>query len=151
MVDIKPIQETLGKYLIASTGEVISARTGKPLKLKKQKNKYDNKVYWQATLSVNGKVMYRTTHRLLMVTFRPVDNMENLVVNHKDHDGLNNDLDNLEWCTQAENMQRKNPDLPQAIFWELMKKYGTVVMKEELTSLRQKLEENFVYSAQNLP
>jgi hypothetical protein len=46
----------------------------------------------------------RTIHRVLMTTFCPVPDMENLQVNHKDGVKTNNSLDNLEWCTNQENM-----------------------------------------------
>lgn len=42
-------------------------------------------------------------HRLIMLTFYPNENAENLVVNHKDGNIRNNCLYNLEWATNSEN------------------------------------------------
>ena len=41
--------------------------------------------------------------RLVMIAFNPVPGYQNLDVNHKDGNKLNNRLDNLEWCTRSEN------------------------------------------------
>lgn len=67
----------------------------------------------------------KKAHRLIMETFNPVVNMENLQVNHIDGNKLNNyynpidPLNNLEWCTRQENMKHayatglmKNSTLP---------------------------------------
>lgn len=54
-----------------------------------------------------GTSRFRSQHRLLMETFRPVEGMEFLVVNHIDGDRLNNNLDNLEWCTRDDNMEHR--------------------------------------------
>ena len=43
-------------------------------------------------------------HRLVLTTFNPIDNMENLWVNHKDGIKINNHISNLEWCTPEENV-----------------------------------------------
>ena len=44
-------------------------------------------------------------HRLVLSSFYPNPNENNLLVNHKDGNKLNNKLDNLEWVTNKENCQ----------------------------------------------
>lgn len=43
-------------------------------------------------------------HRLVMETFNPIDNSQLLQVNHKDGNKHNNNINNLEWVTNMENM-----------------------------------------------
>lgn len=43
-------------------------------------------------------------HRLVLKTFNPCDNMDNLEVNHIDENKANNCLDNLEWMTHKNNV-----------------------------------------------
>ena len=49
-------------------------------------------------------------HRLVMLTWRPTDEAENLTVDHKNHNKRDNALDNLEWVTFEENIQRAKVD-----------------------------------------
>lgn len=42
-------------------------------------------------------------HRLVLSIFYPIENMNNMQVNHKDEDKTNNHLYNLEWVTPKEN------------------------------------------------
>ena len=42
-------------------------------------------------------------HRLVMLCFCPNEKSDNLQVNHKNGDKLDNRLSNLEWCTNQEN------------------------------------------------
>ena len=53
---------------------------------------------------------YRFAHRVVMMTWRPMDDAENLTVDHLDHNKRNNSVDNLEWVTQEENWRRAYGD-----------------------------------------
>lgn len=44
-------------------------------------------------------------HRLVLETFNPVENCENLEVNHIDGNKNNNSLNNLEWCSGSFNVR----------------------------------------------
>lgn len=54
---------------------------------------------------IYGKYKRKLVHRLVLMTFNPVENMENLQVNHIDGNKRNNNISNLEWCTLEENMK----------------------------------------------
>lgn len=60
----------------------------------------NNKGYYQST--VGGKT--RTIHRLIALTFMPNPN-NYPQVHHKDHNKLNNRLDNLEWTDNSGNQK----------------------------------------------
>lgn len=54
-------------------------------------------------ISIN-KISY-VIHRIILSTFSPHENSDNLYVNHKDGNKKNNKLENLEWSTNSENVQ----------------------------------------------
>lgn len=54
-------------------------------------------------LYLNDKCITSRPNRLVMMSFNPVENMENLQVNHIDGNRTNNKLNNLEWSTPKEN------------------------------------------------
>lgn len=50
-------------------------------------------------------------HRLVMETWHPISNPEEMTVDHLDHNKRNNDIRNLEWVTEKENHKRAADDL----------------------------------------
>lgn len=59
--------------------------------------------YYSVNLHHKGKAKTIRIHRLLAIAFLE-GYKPGLVVNHKDENPLNNDLSNLEWCTQKYNV-----------------------------------------------
>ena len=101
-IEWKDIVGYEGLYQISNRGEV-----------KKLKNNYilkktlGNRGYYQLSLTKNGDRHTIRIHRLVAEAFIP--NPLNLPqINHKDECKTNNYVDNLEWCTQAYNLDYKN-------------------------------------------
>ena len=53
---------------------------------------------------------YMLLHRVVMLTWRPTPEAEELTVDHLDHNKRNNALSNLEWVTLEENQRRAEHD-----------------------------------------
>lgn len=86
-------------YYVTDDGRVYSDVSKKFLSPQLDKNGYEKVVM----TSTDGKRHRYSVHRLVMENFNPVENMSQLQVNHKDGNKRNNNLDNLEWCTNYEN------------------------------------------------
>lgn len=87
------------KYEVSNLGRVRNKKTGRILKCNSS-----NTGYTVVCLCQNSINKTHSVHRLVMETFNPVDNMNELEVNHKDWDKTNNTLDNLEWMTKQQNL-----------------------------------------------
>ncbi len=86
------------RYTIESDGTITNTHTGRVLKPIKAKNGY---VHADLYDGKGGHKIF-LVHRLVAEHFIP--NPEQLpVVNHKDENPLNNNADNLEWCTNEYN------------------------------------------------
>lgn len=98
-----------GLYQVSDKGRVRSVdrittgsrrRTIKGKILKQWRNEFG---YWMVDLSKDGEAKTTRVHRLIAQAFigNPCGKP---CINHKDGNPWNNSVDNLEWCTQAENV-----------------------------------------------
>lgn len=53
---------------------------------------------------------YKLAHRIVMLTWKPIPNAEELTVDHLNHNKRDNSLENLEWVTKEENCGRAKRD-----------------------------------------
>lgn len=65
--------------------------------------------------SVYTEKGYKTAHRLVMLTFKPIPDSESLTVDHLNHNKRDNSLKNLEWVSKGENLRRAQEDLIQSV------------------------------------
>lgn len=83
------------KYAISNLGKIINNKTGELV------NQYNLGGY-RAT-QIDGK--RELVHRLVALTFIGIPfNYKDLQVNHKNGDKSDNTVENLEWCTNSENV-----------------------------------------------
>lgn len=61
--------------------------------------------YYQVVLQVYGKHLYRRVNRIIAQAFVPNPN-DKPICDHIDNNPLNNKADNLQWLTNAENIQK---------------------------------------------
>lgn len=87
------IPNTNDIYMVSTLGRIM--KNNKILKLTPNSRGY---------LSVGIFGVPKNVHRLVAKTFKPLPNFDNLVVNHIDGNKLNNNINNLEWCTQKYNI-----------------------------------------------
>ena len=113
--DVAP--DILPYYAISNLGRVYNTYSGKYIKPNYRPNGYEY-LCLSAENCNYGQKKY-STHRMVMKTFYPIENMDNLEVNHINGDKTDNYVDkvfdngdiksNLEWSTAKENsMHRDN-------------------------------------------
>lgn len=91
-----------GRYQINKQGDVLSLRrSGAKQHLLPAKTE---KGYRRVFLYIGDKSKGFQVHRLVALTFIPNPD-EKPFVNHKDGNKRNNTVENLEWCTRAENQK----------------------------------------------
>lgn len=98
MEEWRVLEGTEGQYEISSCGRIWSNITNRILRT------YINSAgYVMATFPINGVKKRRMVHRLVAEAF--IQNVENKpMINHIDADRTNNNVENLEWCTNRENV-----------------------------------------------
>ena len=94
---LKDIEGYEGKYMVSDQGQVWSNYKKGFLKPGERSGGYPHVI-----LTKNGKPATFSIHRLVAQAFIP--NPDNLpIVNHKDENKQNNNVDNLEWCDYQHN------------------------------------------------
>lgn len=88
-------------YKISNMGKIY----GKRGEIKQRLNKDG---YCEVTIGKQGMRTSMRVHRLILMAFKPCDNMEELETNHIDYNRTNNRLDNLEWVTHIENVRHSS-------------------------------------------
>lgn len=93
------IPEIKDYYTITSDGLIYSDNSG----LMKTRNRAGTDYQIINLSKLDGSKRTFRVHRLVMMAFNPIENMDELEVNHIDGNKKNNKLENLEWCTASEN------------------------------------------------
>lgn len=157
-IEWRPIKGYEGHYEVSSTGEVRSVeykvevttpsggigQRAYPAKIRCQS--YAGP-YPVVTLYKAGKRSTHTVHRLVAVAFIPKEKGKTYI-NHKDGNPQNNDVNNLEWCTQSYNIQyaydnkTKTPPHMRKVGqftddWELVKTWESLAEAGRGTNCKQ--------------
>ena len=85
-------------YQITTDGKIYSIKTKKWLKAS-----FDKYGYMQICLKSTKYFCFRV-HRLVAITYLELTNYKN-IVNHKNGIKIDNRVENLEWCTQKQNIK----------------------------------------------
>lgn len=88
-------------YTVNDKGEFFSDNSGRM----KTRNKAGTEYQIINFMTTDGKKRTFRAHRLVLMAFNPVKDMDKLEVNHIDGNKKNNNLSNLEWCTGSENQR----------------------------------------------
>lgn len=144
----KDIKDYEGIYQISNFGRIKSLHNYRKNNILKPKIK---KGYYQIGLRKNNKRKWYSVHRLVAQTFLPNEN--NLPqVNHKDENKLNNNVNNLEWCSASYNncygtrIKRVQEKTSKKVLQYDLK--GNFI--KEYNSLREATEKNNIKSISNI-
>ena len=130
----KDIKNYEGLYKASNFGKIKSIKKG--ILLKPFTN---TRGYLQVDLYKCGKHKHFLVHRIIAETF--LENKNNLEeVNHKDENKLNNNINNLEWCTSKYNCNYGTRNLKKykpVLCVELNKRYESIKKASEELKIQQ--------------
>lgn len=122
----KPITNFKNIYEVSNFGKIKNIKTNKILKTNNSKGKYLN-----VSLYINGIQKNFYVHRLVALEF--ILNPTNMTqVNHIDGNKQNNNVSNLEWCSNRENTSHsysfKSKKLRGAFYIKKTNKWKSVII-----------------------
>lgn len=132
MENWKKLENTDNNYSISDIGRVRNNKTNRILK----DSEFKNRSYRRISLKVNGKLSCFFIHRLVLIYFKPIHNMEKLDVNHKNFNVTDNRLENLEWLEPEINRPKRNTSkLSYQNYKKLLYKHGDNKLNNILLTL----------------
>lgn len=116
----------LSYYEVSSLGNIRNKNTNRMLKQKSKRG------YSFVMLQGNNKRAYLQTHRAVLLTFLEIDNPKDYEVNHINRVRNDNRLENLEWVSHQENIDkiRTGVDIDKVEF--VLKQYLDDSLTEEI-------------------
>ena len=131
--DVEGFEDYKG-YLVCDNGNIISFKRKGYIKEKYEHNLKplkNSKGYLQVGLSNdNSNTRIFLVHRLIAFCFIP--NPKKLsVINHKDENKTNNDVNNLEWCTNEYNLKYSN-----VTYRKCEQNYNSKITKQDVEEIR---------------
>lgn len=130
----KTIKGTKNQYSISDGGRVRNNKTKQILKTNHRIN--GTSVYERITISFNG--VKKTVYLQVLVkhTFEPIDNPELYMVDHINHNTLDNRLLNLQYLLIKDNLRKKMRSYDSyKLYKSLIEAYGDKVVYQKLKSI----------------
>jgi len=90
-------------YEVSNQGRVKSFKKWNGTNVRILKPRKNSRGYLYVILCKNRKRYTKKIHRLVLETFKPIENLNKLECNHIDGNKENNYIENLEWVTKSEN------------------------------------------------
>ena len=112
MQRIVPIKGYEKEYMIADDGTVFRIENNS---LRVMKKSVDKDGYFRVCLCKGNNKKSFFVHRLVAEMFIPETDKSKNIINHKDENKQNNNVDNLEWCTVAYNTNYNNMNVRRMI------------------------------------
>ena len=140
-------------YLANDSGEIYSIErfykdnSGRKTKSKKIPQFKNIHGYMRVNIfnSILKKRTIQSVHRMILMAFNPVKNYKELSVNHKNGVRDDNRLENLEWCTQSENIKHSKIGLSCALGSKNgQAKLNEIQVKEIKKLLRENTAQSFI-------
>jgi hypothetical protein len=130
----KSVQNVKPWYKISNYGRIYSMATGCLVK-----TNIINSGYIRVQLRSNDDTkLDALVHRIMMIEFNPIENYSIMEVNHKDGNGFNNVLSNMNWLSKTDNaILKANTDNSEF--------YNNNFTEEQLINICESLQKGLSY------